>query len=93
MKAQLVGDEIDTVSSHHVEGSMGDIYDAGNTKDKGKPDGEKSVYTPTDEAAHDNVENEAHIPSLPRKQPPRQSEKVRATKPVWCRVTGLWLMI
>jgi hypothetical protein len=58
-----VSGKIDAVSSHHIEGSMGDIYDAGNTKDKGKPNGEKGVYTPTDETAYDDVQNESHIPS------------------------------
>jgi hypothetical protein len=35
-----VGDEIDTVSSHHVEGGMGNVYNAGNTEDKRKSNGE-----------------------------------------------------
>jgi hypothetical protein len=61
MEAHLVGDDIDTVSSQHVEGGMGDVYDAGNTKDKGKPDGKKGEYTPTDEAANDDVDNETHM--------------------------------
>ena len=30
---------------------MSDVYDAGNTEDKGKPNGEKGVYTPADETA------------------------------------------
>jgi hypothetical protein len=64
MEAHLVVDEINAVSSHHVEGSMSDVYNAGNTKDERKPNGEKSVYTPTDEAAYDDVQNESHIPSL-----------------------------
>jgi hypothetical protein len=34
MEAHLVSDEIDTVSSDHVEGGVGDVYDAGYTKDK-----------------------------------------------------------
>jgi len=62
-----VSGEIDTVSSHHVEGGVGDVYDAGNTKDERKSNGEKGEYTPADETAHDDVENETHIPSLPRR--------------------------
>jgi hypothetical protein len=93
MEAHLVGDEINAISSYHVEGGVCYVYDAGNAKDKGKPDGEKGEYTPTDETAHDDVQNEIHIPLFRRKQPPRQGEKVRTTKPVWCKVKGLWLMI
>jgi hypothetical protein len=29
-----MGGEINAVSRHHVEGGVGDIYDAGYTKDK-----------------------------------------------------------
>jgi hypothetical protein len=67
MESRLVSDEIDTISSHHVEGGVGDIYDSGYTKDEGKADGEKGVYTPTDETAYDDVDNETHIPSLHRR--------------------------
>jgi hypothetical protein len=40
MKAHLLGGEINTVSSQHVEGGVGEVYDAGYTEDKGKPNGE-----------------------------------------------------
>jgi len=33
MEAQLVGHEIDAVSSHHVEGGVGDVHDTGDAKD------------------------------------------------------------
>jgi hypothetical protein len=33
MEAHLMGDEINTVSSHHVKGGVGDVYDSGYTKD------------------------------------------------------------
>jgi hypothetical protein len=46
---------------------MGDVYDASNTKDKGKPDGKKGEYTPADETADEDVENETHISSLHRR--------------------------
>jgi hypothetical protein len=42
---------------------MGDVYDAGYTKDKGKPNGEKGKYTPADETAYDDVDNEIHMTS------------------------------
>jgi hypothetical protein len=63
MEAHLVGDEINTVSSHHVKGGVGDVYDSGYTEDKGKPNGEKGEYTPTDETAYDDVDNETHMTS------------------------------
>jgi hypothetical protein len=34
MEAHLLGDDIDTVSGHHVEGGVGEVYDAGYTEDK-----------------------------------------------------------
>jgi hypothetical protein len=66
MEAHLMGDEINTVSSHHVKGGVGDVYDSGYTEDKGKPNGEKGVYTPTDQTADEDVYNESHISSLPQ---------------------------
>jgi hypothetical protein len=60
MEAHLMGDEINTVSSHHVKGGVGDVYDSGYTEDKGKPNGEKGVYTPTDQTAYNNVYHESH---------------------------------
>jgi hypothetical protein len=66
METHLVSGEIDTVSSHHVEGGVGDVYDSGYTEDKGKPNGEKGEYTPTDETTYNNVDNETHIFSLPQ---------------------------
>jgi hypothetical protein len=42
---------------------VSDVYDTGNAKDEGKPNGEKSIYTSTDETAHDDVQNESHIHS------------------------------
>jgi len=68
MEAHLVGDEIDTVGSHHIEGGVGDVYDTGDTKDEGKPNGEKGVNTPTDETADDDVNNKNHITSLPQNE-------------------------
>jgi hypothetical protein len=70
MEAHLLGDEIDTVSSHHVEGGVGDVYDAGDTKDKGKPNGKKGEYTPADKSAYDNVEDKIHWPSNSNHQIP-----------------------
>jgi hypothetical protein len=67
MEAHLVGGDINAVSSHHVKGGMGDVYDAGNTKNKGKPDGKQGEYTPADETANNDVEKEIHILSLLRK--------------------------
>jgi hypothetical protein len=67
MEAHLLSDEINTVSGHHIEGGVGDVYDSGYTEDKGKPNGEKGEYTPTDETAYNNVDNETHMTSQPRK--------------------------
>jgi hypothetical protein len=66
MKAHLVGDDIDAVSSQHVEGGMGDVYDAGYTKNQGKPNSKEGEYTPTDETAYNNVDNETHMTSSPQ---------------------------
>jgi hypothetical protein len=87
MEAHLVGDDIDTVSSQHVEGGVGDVYDTGYTKDKGKPNGKKGEYTPTDETANDDVENEIHILSLHRfvKISPRPSFSKRGIIPPFCK--------
>jgi hypothetical protein len=63
MEAHIVSDEIDTISSQHIKGGVGDVYDSGDTKDQGKPNGEKGVYTPTDETADDDVDNETHMTS------------------------------
>jgi hypothetical protein len=63
MEAHLLSDEKDTVSGHHIEGGVGNVYDAGYTEDKGKPNGEKGEYTPTDETAYNNVDNETHMTS------------------------------
>jgi hypothetical protein len=67
MEAHIVSDEIDTISSQHIKGGVGDVYDAGDTKDQGKPNGKKGVYTPTDETTYDDVENETHMTSLQRR--------------------------
>jgi hypothetical protein len=40
---------------------MGDVYDAGNTKDKRKPNSKKGEYTPADETTHDDVDNKTHM--------------------------------
>jgi hypothetical protein len=61
MEAHLLGDKKDAVCSHHVEGGMGDVYDAGYAKDKAKSYGQKSVNAPADETANDDVQNESHI--------------------------------
>jgi hypothetical protein len=45
---------------------VGDVYNAGDTKDQGKPNGKKGEYAPTDETAYDDVKNETHISSLPQ---------------------------
>jgi hypothetical protein len=63
MEPHLVGDDIDAVSSQHIEGGMGDVNDAGYTKDQGKPNGEKGEYTPTDETTDNDVDNETHMTS------------------------------
>jgi hypothetical protein len=63
VEAHLVGDDIDTVSSQHIEGGVSDVYDAGYAKDKRKPNGKKGEYAPTDETANDDVDNEIHISS------------------------------
>jgi hypothetical protein len=65
-----VGDEIDTVSRQHVEGGVGEVNDAGYSKDKGEPNGKKGVYTPAYEAAHDDVYNEIHVISNSNHQIP-----------------------
>jgi len=63
MEAHIVGEDIDTVSSQHIEGGMGDVNDAGYSKDKRKSNGEKGEYTPANETAYDNVNNETHMTS------------------------------
>jgi len=63
METHLVGSEINTVSSHHVESGVGDVYDAGYTEDEGESDSEQSEYAPTDETAYDDVYNEIHMTS------------------------------
>jgi hypothetical protein len=67
VEAHLVGNDVDTVSSHHVKGGVGNVYDTGYTKDKGKPNSKKGVYTPTDETANDDVDNETHNTSSQRR--------------------------
>jgi hypothetical protein len=67
MDTHIVGDEIDTVSSKHIESGVGYVYDTGYTKDKGKPNGEEGEYTPTDETSNDDVENETHNTSSQRR--------------------------
>jgi hypothetical protein len=78
-----MGHNVDTVSGQHVEGSMGDVYDAGDTKDKRKPDGKKGEYTPADQTAHDDVQKEIHSPLLHRfvKISPRPSFSKRGIIP------------
>jgi hypothetical protein len=61
MDAQLLGDDINTEGGNHVEGRVGDIYDAGHTEDKGKTNGEKGEYTPTNETAYNDVYNKCHM--------------------------------
>jgi hypothetical protein len=60
MEAHIVGEDIDTVSSQHIEGGMGDVNDAGYSKDKRKSNSEKGEYTPANETAYNNVDNETH---------------------------------
>jgi hypothetical protein len=67
MDTHIVGDEIDTVSSQHVEGGVCDVYNAGYTKDQGKPNGEESEYTSTNETTDDDIQNKTHISSLLRR--------------------------
>jgi hypothetical protein len=81
MEAHLLGDDIDTVGGHHVEGGVGDVYDAGYTEDKGKPNGEKCVYTPTNETAYDDVYNESHYY-------PSTSENMETARPFELQRTG-----
>jgi hypothetical protein len=76
MEAHLLSDEKDTVSGHHIEGGVGNVYDAGYTEDKGKPNGEKGEYTPTDETAYDDVQNQSH--KTPRHIKIRSLSDVRA---------------
>jgi hypothetical protein len=63
VETHLVGDKKDTVSGHHIEGGVGDVYDAGYAEDQGKSNSKKGEYTPTDETANDDVENETHMTS------------------------------
>jgi hypothetical protein len=77
MDAQLMGDEVNAVSSHHVEGSVGDVYDAGNTKDQGKPDSEKGECAPTDETAQDDIDYKIHKAPRPGKQHLHVNGKVK----------------
>jgi hypothetical protein len=67
MEVRLLGDDVDSVGGHHVEGSVGDVYDAGYTKDKGKPNGDGGAYAPTDETDHDDVYDESYITSVARR--------------------------
>ena len=65
-----MGDKIDAVSSHHVEGGVGDVYDTGDAEDQRKPDSEKGEYAPTDETAYDDVQKKTHVSSNSNHQIP-----------------------
>jgi hypothetical protein len=67
MESYLLGDKKDAVCSHHIEGGMGDVHDTSHAEDKGEANGKKSVNTPADEAADDDIQNESHVFSLHRK--------------------------
>jgi hypothetical protein len=40
---------------------VGDIYDTGYPKDKGKPNSKKGEYAPANETANDDIDNETHM--------------------------------
>jgi hypothetical protein len=76
-----LGDEINTVRSHHVEGGVGEVNDAGYSEDKGEPNGEKGVYTPTDKTAHDDVDKEIHMDSNSNHQIPSSNNQIMTKSP------------
>jgi hypothetical protein len=67
MEVHLLDNDVDKVGGHDLEGGVGDVYDSGDAEDKGKPNGEKGVYTPTDETTYDDVYDESGIPSVARR--------------------------
>jgi hypothetical protein len=50
-----MGPEIDAIRGHHIKGSMSEVDDAGYAIDQGKTNGQKSVYTATDQTVDKDI--------------------------------------
>jgi len=48
--------KVDAVGCHHIKGGMGDVDDAGHTKNQGEPDGQQGIGAAADYAGNKNVQ-------------------------------------